>query len=117
MNPTPDSIAEAAGEIRRRIASAGGDPDQVSIVAVTKNFPAGVAAAAYDAGLRILGENYAGELIDKAGALADRIRPGTISERSRPTRWLGWLRSLTALKGSLVSRRRQPSLGSGTGSE
>ena len=72
MNPTPDSIAEAAGEIRRRIASAGGDPEQVSIVAVTKNFPAEVAAAAYDAGLRVLGENYAGELIDKAGSLADR---------------------------------------------
>ena len=72
MNPTPDSIAEAAGRIRERIAAAGGDPDRVAIVAVTKTFPAEVAAAAIDAGLRVLGENYAGELVDKATALADR---------------------------------------------
>ena len=72
MTPSPTSIAEAVEGIRRRIAAAGGDPAAVAIVAVTKTLPTAVAAAANDAGLRMLGENYAAELVEKAHALDDR---------------------------------------------
>jgi uncharacterized pyridoxal phosphate-containing UPF0001 family protein len=65
----PDAIGEAASEIRRRIAQAGGDPERVTIVAVTKTFGPETARAALAAGLHTLGENYAAELIEKAGAL------------------------------------------------
>ena len=72
MNPTSGSIVEAAAGIRRRIESAGGDPATITLLAVTKTFPAEVAASAYEAGLTMLGENYAMELVDKASALQDR---------------------------------------------
>lgn len=67
----PDAIAASAAEIRRRIAAAGGDPDVVKIVAVTKTFGPETARAALAAGLHRLGENYAAELVEKAHALAD----------------------------------------------
>jgi uncharacterized pyridoxal phosphate-containing UPF0001 family protein len=44
------------------------DPASVRVVAVTKTFPAPVVAAAYAAGLRVVGENYASELIAKRAA-------------------------------------------------
>ena len=72
MTLAPAAIAEAAEGIRRRIVAAGGDPGRVAILAVTKTFPASVAAAAFDAGLGMLGENYAAELVDKATLLEDR---------------------------------------------
>ena len=72
MSPTPDSIAEAADRIRQRIASAGGDPGSVAILAVTKTFPVEVASAAIEAGFSLLGENYAAELVAKAEQLGDR---------------------------------------------
>jgi pyridoxal phosphate enzyme (YggS family) len=72
MNPTIASITQAAEGIRSRIAATGVDPASVAIVAVTKTFPAEVAAAAFDAGFTLLGENYAAELVDKAHELADR---------------------------------------------
>jgi pyridoxal phosphate enzyme (YggS family) len=56
--------------LRRRIVDAGGDPDRVSIVGVTKTFGAEVVQAAVTAGLNDLGENYAAELGAKAGAAA-----------------------------------------------
>ena len=42
------------------------------VVAVTKGFGAGAVSAALDAGLADLGENYAQELLAKAGELRDR---------------------------------------------
>jgi PLP dependent protein len=66
----PDAIAASADEIRRRIAAAGGDPNHVKIVAVTKTFGPETARAALAAGLHRLGENYAAELVEKAHALA-----------------------------------------------
>jgi PLP dependent protein len=54
--------------IRARIAAAGGDPDKVTVIAVTKGFGAEAIDAALGAGLHELGENYAQELLTKAGA-------------------------------------------------
>jgi pyridoxal phosphate enzyme (YggS family) len=55
--------------VRRRIASAceraGRDPESVTIIAVTKVFPASAIREAYDAGLRDFGENYVQEFEGK----------------------------------------------------
>ncbi|MGP0031384.1 MAG: YggS family pyridoxal phosphate enzyme [Acidimicrobiales bacterium] len=52
--------------MRRRIEAAGGDPDGVTVVAVTKGFGPEAVEAARGAGLTDLGENYAQELLAKA---------------------------------------------------
>ncbi|MDE0654092.1 MAG: alanine racemase [bacterium] len=57
--------------IRRKVADAGGDPDTVRIVAVTKGRDQLAAAAAVAAGLTELGENYAQELLGKASSLEE----------------------------------------------
>lgn len=83
----PALVAERAEEVRRRIASAGGDPEKVVIVAVTKGFGADAARAAGAAGLVELGENYADELVAKAEELRSggQLRAG---ERAGPReRW------------------------------
>lgn len=59
--------------VRERIERAGRGLDEVRIVAVTKGFGLTEVAAAIDAGLTDLGENYAQELIAKA----DRAPGGT----------------------------------------
>ncbi len=61
-----DRVAGALAEIRRRIASAGGDVDAVRVVAVTKGFGIDAVLAARAAGLCDIGENYAAELLAKA---------------------------------------------------
>src|SRR4051812_15061530 len=61
-----EAVAERVGVVRRRIEAAGGDPEAVTIVAVTKGVGAGVPRAARDAGLVDVGENYAQELLAKA---------------------------------------------------
>ena len=45
--------------------------DPVDLVVVTKTHPAEVVRAAADAGARMIGENYAQEVRDKAGAIDD----------------------------------------------
>ncbi len=72
---TPDTIAAHVASVRDRIAHAcdrvNRDPADVLLVAVTKTWPAEVVRAAWHAGLRDFGENYAQELVDKHAALAD----------------------------------------------
>lgn len=51
--------------VRSRIASAGRDPDQITIVAVTKGFGVDVVRAAAAAGLHDVGENQAQQLLAK----------------------------------------------------
>ena len=60
-------------DVRRRIDAAGGDPERVRIVAVTKGFGPGAVEAARAAGLADVGENYAQEILTKAPLAA----PGT----------------------------------------
>ncbi|MGH9113558.1 MAG: YggS family pyridoxal phosphate-dependent enzyme [Acidimicrobiales bacterium] len=76
----PDVAARAAA-VRARIARAGGDPDAVRLVAVTKGFDAGMVRAALAAGLVDLGESYVQELVAKAAQLDDEF-----DEAPRP-RW------------------------------
>lgn len=74
MAMTVDLVASLRG-VRERIeaacATAGRDPASVELVAVSKAHPEQAIRAAYDAGLRVFGENYAQELAAKATNLED----------------------------------------------
>jgi len=61
------SVADNLASVRERIARAGGAPDQITIVAVTKGFGPEVCRQALDAGLSDLGENRVQEALHKMG--------------------------------------------------
>lgn len=67
-------LTDRIGAVRARILAAGGAAD-VSLVAVTKGFGADAVAAALEAGLVDLGENYAQELVDKSRAVVGSPAP------------------------------------------
>ena len=68
-------IAGALDRLQARIEQAceraGRDPGSVQLVAVSKGHPEEAIRAAYEAGMRVFGENYAQELGVKASALSD----------------------------------------------
>lgn len=68
-------LASRLGEVNERVARAaaacGRAPGEVKLVAVSKTKPAAAIRAAYAAGQRAFGENYAQELAAKAEELAD----------------------------------------------
>lgn len=74
------ALAERVAEVRERIAAAaegaGRAPGDVAIVAVTKGFPASTVAAAAGAGLCLVGENRAQDLLAKAAELEASGAPG-----------------------------------------
>jgi pyridoxal phosphate enzyme (YggS family) len=57
--------------IERACARSGRDCSSVTLIAVTKIFPAGIIRQAYEAGLRDFGENYVQELESKAPEVHD----------------------------------------------
>lgn len=70
-----ETIEQRVAEVRARIEAAarraGRDPGEVTLIAVTKVFPAEAIRAAYAAGLRHFGENYVQEFERKRPAVAD----------------------------------------------
>lgn len=62
-------MRERLSVIRARIEAAGGDADRVTVVAVTKGHGLDAVRAALAVGLSDIGENYAAELLDKAGSI------------------------------------------------
>jgi PLP dependent protein len=70
-------LAARYDDVRARIAAsaraAGRSADEVTLVAVTKTWPADVVLAAIDAGMTDLGENRAQELKEKATAVGGRV--------------------------------------------
>jgi pyridoxal phosphate enzyme (YggS family) len=64
INAVKDRVEAAAIRASR-------DPDEITLVAVSKLKPASLIREAYDAGHRVFGENYAQELRDKAKELGD----------------------------------------------
>jgi pyridoxal phosphate enzyme (YggS family) len=62
-------VAGRLAGVRRRIEAAGGDPDRVRLVAVTKGFGPDTVRAALDAGLVDIGESYVQELVAKAAEI------------------------------------------------
>lgn len=67
------TLAEELAALRAEIARRAPDRE-VTLVAVTKGHPVSVARAAYAEGLRILGENYAQDLLAKAAELPQDVR-------------------------------------------
>jgi pyridoxal phosphate enzyme (YggS family) len=69
------SVAQNIAHLRERIAAAarkvGRDPGGITLMAVSKTFPADRVREAYAAGLRVFGENRVQEFSEKAAALAD----------------------------------------------
>ena len=62
-------VAENLASVRDRIARAGREPDEITVVAVTKGFGPDVCRSALDAGLSILGENRVHEGVAKMEAV------------------------------------------------
>jgi pyridoxal phosphate enzyme (YggS family) len=71
----PEAIAAGLASVRQRVADAcaraGRSADSVELVAVSKLQPGALIRAAFAAGHRAFGENYAQELRDKSEALAE----------------------------------------------
>ncbi len=69
------SIAENIAEVRERIAAAARraarNPEEITLMGVSKTFPAERIREAYAAGLRVFGENRVQEFAGKADALRD----------------------------------------------
>jgi PLP dependent protein len=69
------SIAENIAWVRERIAAAARRADrndaEITLMGVSKTFPAERIREAYTAGLRVFGENRVQEFVDKAAALRD----------------------------------------------
>lgn len=68
-NPYAERVQRGLQGVRRRIVVAGGDPDRVVIVAVTKTFGADAVEGALACGLHDIGENYSAELLEKAASM------------------------------------------------
>ncbi|HKE29201.1 MAG TPA: YggS family pyridoxal phosphate-dependent enzyme [Bryobacteraceae bacterium] len=70
-----ETLAERLAAVRERIARAAGkarrDPSQITLLAVTKVFPAAVIREAHALGLREFGENYVQEFEGKAPEVSD----------------------------------------------
>ena len=65
------NVSENLAKVRERFARAGRNPDEITIVAVTKGFDISVCREALSAGLRILGENRVHEAVTKMDLLRD----------------------------------------------
>lgn len=104
------SIGSNLQEVKRRIAaasaSAGRDANSVTLLAVSKTFPAQAVREAFALGQRDFGENYVQESLDKIAALADlrgQLRWHLIgplqSNKTRPVaEAFDWVHSVDRLK-------------------
>jgi pyridoxal phosphate enzyme (YggS family) len=72
--PAAETLAQNLAVVRERIARAAErahrDPEQITLLAVTKVFPAAAIREAYDLGLREFGENYVQEFETKASEVS-----------------------------------------------
>ncbi|HYO61670.1 MAG TPA: YggS family pyridoxal phosphate-dependent enzyme [Actinomycetota bacterium] len=78
VSPSPPALADRYAAVLARVADAatraGRDPSNVTLVAVSKTWPAHVLADAVAAGVGVFGENRAQELREKVTALGDAAR-------------------------------------------
>lgn len=76
--PAPPELAARVASVWERIVAAGGSPERVKLVAVTKGFGADVVRGALGAGLVDLGESYAQEMVAKATEIAEDEPPAPV---------------------------------------
>ena len=65
-----DRIDQVEQRIQTAVGRCGRKRDEITLVAVTKKFPASVICEAYSLGLRVFGENYVQEFAEKRPALS-----------------------------------------------
>lgn len=75
MVPIKERYTAVQERIVRAAQSAGRNPADITLVAVTKTWPAATVLAAYEAGLRHFGENRAEELAEKRPILTQHLGP------------------------------------------
>jgi PLP dependent protein len=66
-----ERLQQVEERIQKAARRAGRNREEITLVAVTKKFPAQVMREAYDLGLRVFGENYVQEFEEKWPALKD----------------------------------------------
>ena len=66
-----ERLAQVEERIQNAAHRAGRKREEITLIAVTKKFPAEVTREAYELGLRCFGENYVQEFERKQPALAD----------------------------------------------
>ncbi|MBB5502927.1 YggS family pyridoxal phosphate-dependent enzyme [Paraburkholderia sp. MM5384-R2] len=71
MSDLPHNLADVHERIARAAQAAHRDAQSVTLLAVSKTFPADAVRAAHAAGQRAFGENYVQEALDKIQTLAD----------------------------------------------
>jgi hypothetical protein len=71
MGPYDKAVQDVKARIARAARDAGRDPSEVTLLAVSKTFPAAAIRAAHAVGLRAFGENYVREGAAKRAELAD----------------------------------------------
>jgi PLP dependent protein len=69
--PIPENIWALKEKIERAAKRSGRSPSEIALMAVTKTHPPERIRDAYDAGLRLFGENRVQEFSAKAGAVSD----------------------------------------------
>ena len=98
------TLAERSTAVQARISAAamraGRDPAEITLVAVSKTHPAETVVAAYQAGLRVFGENRVEEAGPKAAAVAALLNrpPSVVHRPSSTVEWhmIGHLQSRKA---------------------
>jgi pyridoxal phosphate enzyme (YggS family) len=71
MGPYDKAVQDVKARIARAARDAGRDPSDVTLLAVSKTFPAAAIRAVHGTGQRAFGENYVGEGVAKRAQLAD----------------------------------------------
>lgn len=66
-----DNLFAVEERLAAALARCGRDRSEITLIAVTKTFPAAVTLAAYEAGLRVFGENFVQEFEQKAPVLSE----------------------------------------------
>lgn len=116
MNGAVHEVGAALASVRERIAQAeerfGREPGSVALLAVAKTKPASAIRAAWEAGQRLIGENFLQEALDKLDELADVSGPDGIewhfvgaiqSNKSRPiAEHFDWVHTIDRLR---IARR------------
>ena len=69
-----EALEQVQQNIRKACERAGRDPSEVKLIAVSKTKPNEVLQEAYDAGVRVFGENKVQELVGKMDSLPDDIQ-------------------------------------------
>ncbi|HEX7319482.1 MAG TPA: YggS family pyridoxal phosphate-dependent enzyme [bacterium] len=68
-----DNLKQLKAKINKAAARSGRDPGEITLVAVTKTFPAETILQAVQAGIRIIGENRVQEAKEKFTCIGDQV--------------------------------------------